>query len=85
MHCSPISENSRHELFELRDRAQQRGDDCLAILLTGIDLYASIGKEIELLEMMRDYADHMRDAIEHTPSANELEELYHWNPENDQE
>jgi hypothetical protein len=85
MHCQPVSDPSRHELLKLRDRAQERGDDCLAILLTGVDLYVSIGKEIELLEMMRDYADHMRDAIEHTPSAKELEELYHWNPEKDQE
>lgn len=85
MPCPPISEDSRHRLLELRDRVHRRGEDCLAILLTGVDLFVSIGKEIELLEMMRAYADHMRDAIEHTPSAKELEDLYHWNPEKDQE
>ena len=85
MPCPPISDPSRRELLDLRDRAHSRGDDCLAILLTGIDLYVSIGKEIELLEMMRDYAEHMREAIENTPSAKELEDLYHWNPDTNQE
>ena len=85
MHCSPISQESRRELLELRNRAHARGDDCLAILLTGVDLYVSIGKEVELLEMMRDYAERMREVIEKTPSAEELEQLYHWNPEADQE
>lgn len=83
MHCPPISDESRRELHELRDRSHLRGDECLAILLTGLDLYVSMGKEIELLEMMRDYADQIRGAIEGTPSAKELEELYHWNPEMD--
>jgi hypothetical protein len=85
MHFRPISEESRHELLALRDRTQRRGEECLSILLTGIDLYLSIGKEVELLEMMRDYADQMREAIEGTPSAKELEQLYHWNPEKEQE
>ena len=85
MPCHPISDESRHDLLELRDRAHHRDERCFATLLTGIDLFLSLGKEIELLEMMRDYADHMRDAIENTPSAQELEELYHWNPETDQE
>ena len=85
MHCHPISDHSRQELLELRNRAHQRGDDCLAILLTGVDLYLSIGREVELLVLMRDYAEQMREAIENTPSANELEDLYHWNPQKDQE
>ena len=85
MHLRPISEESRHELLALRDRTHRRGEECLSILLTGIDLYLSIGKEVELLEMMRDYADQMREAIEGTPSAKELEQLYHWNPEKEQE
>ena len=85
MHCQPVSEESRHDLLTLRDKARRRGDECLSILLTGIDLYLSIGKEVELLELMRDYAEHMREAIQGTPSANELEQLYHWNPEKDQE
>lgn len=85
MPCPPISEDSRHELLQLRDRAHRRGENCLTLLLSGVDLYLSIGKEIELLEMMRDYAENMREAIQNTPSAKELEELYHWNPEKDQE
>jgi len=85
MHCHPVSDQSRNELLALRDRAHSRGDECLAILISGVDLYLSIGKEIELLAMMRDYADGMREAIENTPSAKELEELYHWNPEKEEE
>jgi hypothetical protein len=85
LRCHPISYQSRHELLQLRQRCHERGDDCVAILLTGVDLYISIEKEFEPLEMMRDYADHMREAIEKTPSASELEELYHWNPEKEQE
>jgi hypothetical protein len=81
----PISEDSKHELLSLRDRAQRRGEECLSLLLTGIDLYLSIGREVELLEMMRDYAEQMRDVIEGTPSAKELEQLYQRNPEKDQE
>ena len=85
MDCTPISPESHHDLLDFRDRAHRRGDHCLATLLTGIDLYLSLGKEVELLVMMRDYAETMRDAIENTPSAKELEELYRWNPEKDQE
>ena len=85
MHGGPISEDSRHELLSLRDRAQRRGEERLALLLTGLDLYLSIGREVELLEMMRDYAEQMRDEIEGTPSAKELEQLYQRNPEKDEE
>jgi hypothetical protein len=85
MHGGPISEDSRHELLSFRDRAQRRGEESLALLLTGVDLYLSIGREVELLEMMRDYAEQMRDAIEGTPSAKELEQLYQRNPEKEVE
>ena len=85
MHSDPISEDSRHELLSLRDRAERRGEERLCLLLTGVDLYLSIGREVELLEMMRDYAEGLRDAIEGTPSAKELERLYQQNPEKDQE
>jgi hypothetical protein len=53
--------------------------------LAGLDLYVSIGRELELVELMRDEAGQMREAIEHTPSAKDLEELYRWNPETDEE
>lgn len=85
MQCHPISDESRHELLTLRDKARRRGDECLSILLTGVDLYLSLGKEVELLELMRDYAEQMREAIHGTPSAEELKQLYDWNPEPEQE
>ena len=85
MPCPPVSDESRHELLNLRDKSRRRGDECLSILLTGVDLYLSLGKEVELLEMMRDYAEQMREAIQGTPSAEELKQLYDWNPEPEQE
>ncbi len=85
MHGRPISEESRHELLSHRDRAQRRGEESFSFLLTGLDLYLSLGREVELLELMRDYAEQLRDAIEGTPSAKELEQLYKRSPEKDQE
>ncbi len=53
----------------------ERGDDCLALLLAGVELYAQVGREMELLDIMRKFA---RDAeeIRNTPTAAELRELY---------
>jgi hypothetical protein len=53
--------------------------------MIGIGLDVWIGKEIELFETVRDYAHHMRAAIERTPSANELEEANHLEARKDQE
>jgi hypothetical protein len=76
MACRPTSEESFSELAKLRETAAARGDRCLALLLAGIDLYVRAGREMELLEAMRDQADEMREAIENTPTAQDLRRLY---------
>lgn len=70
------SERSLAALRRLRDEARKRGDEALAVILAGVDLYASLGREFELLEMMKKFADEMKEAIEKTPTAEELRRLY---------
>jgi hypothetical protein len=53
-----------------------RGDYCLAVLLAGVELYVSIGREWELLEVMRKFAHDAEDMVRNTPSAAELKRLY---------
>jgi hypothetical protein len=76
MACQPTSDESLSELDRLRTSAAGRGDQCLALLLAGIDLYVRAGREMELLEAMRNEADEMREAVENTPSAQDLRRLY---------
>lgn len=70
------SERSLKALRRLRDEARQRGDEALAVILTGVELYASLGREFELLEMMKKFADEIKEVIEQTPTAEELRRLY---------
>jgi hypothetical protein len=72
----PTSPESLDGLRKLQSRAANRGDDCLALLLAGVDLYVRAGREMELLRTMRDNAEEMRDAIENTPTAEQLRRLY---------
>lgn len=76
MICHPPSPDSLRALRSLRDKAAQRGDDCLSALLAGVDLYVSLGREMELLEVMRSFAHEVREAVENTPSADDLRRLY---------
>jgi hypothetical protein len=76
MACHPASQQSIEELRQLRDRTIQRGDDCLATLLAGVDLFAALGRELEILEVMRQLAHDVRDAVENTPTAADLKRLY---------
>lgn len=76
MACNPTSELTLRELSKLRDTAKRRGDDCLALILSGVELHVSLGKELELLEHMRDFVHEIREAVEGTPSAADLERLY---------
>jgi hypothetical protein len=41
-----------------------------------VELYVRAGRDLELLETMRQHADDMRDAIENTPTADDLKRLY---------
>jgi len=50
------------------------------MLLAGVELYAILGREFELLETMRAFAHEIHEAVEGTPSAKELEELFNREP-----
>src|SRR5437016_3887622 len=56
MVCQPPHPDSLEGLRRLREEVSQRGDECLALLLAGVDVYTSIGREWALLETMRKFA-----------------------------
>ena len=80
MPWQPSSEGSLESLRRLRHEIAERGDERLALLLAGVELYAVLGREFELLEVMRAFAQDMHEAVEGTPSIKELEELFHREP-----
>ena len=63
-------------LRRLQEEAAGRGDECLATLLAGVDLYVRMGREVELLESMRSHAEALREAVLQTPSAQDLRRLF---------
>jgi len=75
---------NQHESVELlrrlRHKVAERGDNRLALLLAGVELYAIMGREFELLEIMRTFAHEMHEAVEGTPSIKELEDLFNREP-----
>ena len=46
------------------------------MLLTGIEMYTAIGREWELLEIMRRFARDAEEMVRNTPTAAELKKLY---------
>ncbi|MCC6391292.1 MAG: hypothetical protein IT167_11875 [Bryobacterales bacterium] len=76
MVCHPPHPDSIAGLRHLREEVAQRGDQCLALLLAGLDVYTSLGREWELLEIMRRFAHDAEDMVRNTPSAAELKKLY---------
>jgi len=76
MSCQPPHRDSLDDLRRLREEVYQRGDECLSLLLAGIEVYASVGREWELLEVMRNFAHEAEDMIRNTPTAAELKKLY---------
>jgi hypothetical protein len=80
MPWQPSSEDSIELLRRLRRQVAERGDQRLALLLAGVELYAVLGREFELLEIMRSFAHDMHEAVEGTPSIKELEELFNREP-----
>jgi hypothetical protein len=76
MSWRPVSQESLDALRRLQAETEQRGDLRLSLLLAGVDLYVKAGREMELLELMRNHAEEMREAIENTPSAQDLRRLY---------
>jgi hypothetical protein len=63
-------------LRKLREQASERGDQCLAMLLGGVELYVSVGREWELLEIMRQFAHNADEMVRNTPTASDLKRLY---------
>ena len=76
----PTSPESLESIRRLRAEVEERGDRRLALLLAGIELYATLGREFELLETMRAFAHDMHEAVQGTPSAAELEDLFNREP-----
>lgn len=76
MPCQPPHPDSILGLRELLKKVRDRGDECLAMLLAGIDLYTAVGREWELLEIMRKFAHEAEEMVHNTPSAAELKRLY---------
>ena len=76
MVCQPPNPDSIRGLRRLQKEVRQRGDECLAMLLAGVDLYTAVGREWELLEVMRKFAHDAEEMVRNTPSAAELRKLY---------
>ncbi|MGP0071475.1 MAG: hypothetical protein ACLPWF_06030 [Bryobacteraceae bacterium] len=76
----PTSPDSLELLRRLRREVATRGDENLALLLAGIELYATLGCELELLEIMRAFAHEMHEAVQGTPTIKQLEELFNREP-----
>jgi len=76
MACHPPHPDSIAGLRRLQKEVSQRGDECLALMLAGLDMYVSIGREWELLEIMRRFAHDSEDMVRNTPTAAELKKLY---------
>ena len=76
MACQPPHSDSLTGLRRLREEVSKRGDECLALLLAGVEVYTSVGREWELLEIMRKFAHYAEEMVRNTPSAAELKRLY---------
>jgi hypothetical protein len=63
-------------LRRLREEVRERGDECLALLLAGVDVYTSVGREWELLETLRKFAHEAEEMVHNTPTAAELKRLF---------
>jgi hypothetical protein len=68
------------DLRKIRDTARERGDTSSSVILSGVELYVSLGREYELLEHMKHFAEGMRESVENTPSAEELRRMFLHNP-----
>jgi hypothetical protein len=63
-------------LRRLREEVDGRGDECMGMLLAGLEVYITVGREWELLEVMRKFAHEAEDMVRNTPTAAELKRLY---------
>jgi hypothetical protein len=62
MACKPAHPESLIGLRQLREEGEARGNECLAFLLGGVDLCASVGREWELPEIMGNPGQDERDS-----------------------
>ena len=76
MVCQPLHPDSIAGLRRLFEEVRQRGDECLAMLLAGVDMYTAVGREWELLDIMRKFAHDAEEMVRNTPTAAELKKLY---------
>jgi hypothetical protein len=76
----PTNPDSLELLRRLRNELVERGEERLALLLAGVELYAALGREYELLDTMRVFAHEMHEAVQGTPTALELDELFNREP-----
>ena len=76
----PTSPESLELIRQVRREIAERGDFRLALLLAGVELYAVLEREFDLLEVMRTFAHDMHQAVEGTPTARELEQLFDRDP-----
>jgi hypothetical protein len=76
MVCQPPHPESLEGLRRLTREVNERGDECLGLLLAGVEVYTSIGREWDLLEIMRRFAHDVEEMVRNTPSAAELKKLY---------
>jgi hypothetical protein len=76
----PTNPESLELLRRFRNEIAERGDQRLALLLAGVELYAVLGREFDLLEIMRTFAHDMHLAVEGTPTVRELEQLFERDP-----
>lgn len=76
MICQPPHPESIMALRRLQDEVKEPGDECLATLLAGVEMYAAVGREWELLEIMRNFAHDAEEMVHNTPSAADLKSLY---------
>ena len=80
MDWRPTNPESLELLRQTRHEIAERGDSRLAMLLAGVELYAVLGREFDLLEIMRAFAHDIHQAVEGTPTVRELEQLFERDP-----
>jgi hypothetical protein len=80
MSWRPTSPESLELLRQIRREVAVRGDSRLALLLAGVELYAVLGREFDLLEIMRAFAHDMHQAVEGTPTVRDLEQMFERDP-----
>jgi hypothetical protein len=76
----PTNPESLELLRQVRREIADRGEGRLALLLAGVELYVVLGREFDLLEVMRSFAHDMHQVVESTPTAHELEQLFERDP-----